>query len=248
MTRVNVVIPAYNEEERLPATLQAYQDYFYRELGEKSEFKSDFELYLVIVDDGSTDNTADLGRKFLAETGIKGEVISYGDNQGKGFAVRTGMLESPAAEFYYLADSDLASPWSTLVDMLENYSNTKYDCVIGSRALPESVIVTSGHRMVGGRLSNLLINSILGLGLADTQCGYKLFRVNCLPAFEAQKLTRWGFDFEVLFLIKKKLGLRVAEAPLHWANRDGSKVRFIDYFRTLRELIKVRFGSYPTFE
>jgi dolichyl-phosphate beta-glucosyltransferase len=233
--KLNIVIPAYNETGRLPETLNQLSDFL-----SDSELSSRYDIASYIVNDGSRDQTQELAEKLMEKFDLKGEVMSYQENKGKGYAVKFGMLHSREADFYYLADSDLASSWYTLNELVQVAEANNTDCVIGSRAVNSSEVDTVASRQISGRISNKLINLFLNLGIKDTQCGYKLFKKTCLPAFEKQKLNRFGFDFEILYLIKK-MGLKIEEVGISWENKTGSKVKPSDYLNTFRELIKVRF-------
>jgi dolichyl-phosphate beta-glucosyltransferase len=240
MAKINVIVPAYNEGERLSETLKAFSATF----NSQSPFSNAHDIYLYIVNDGSKDDTAALAAELLQKLGISGELLSYEINQGKGYAVRYGMLNSRPADYYYLADADLSSPWQTLENLYAAGQEQRADCIIGSRARPESKVDTAASRLISGRVSNLLIKLFLGLTISDTQCGYKLFSSKCLPAFQKQTLMRWGFDFEILYILEKVLHLKTLEVGITWKNKDGSKVKFKDYFRTFNELMTVRRNNY----
>ncbi len=240
--KINIIIPAYNESSRLPETIRAYYEYFFLDNG-KTDFAQKHDLYLNIINDGSFDNTEEIAWKLLKEYKLKGEVMGYDKNQGKGFAVKTGMLNTRKADYYYLADSDMSSSWATLQVLFNQIIKSQVDCVIGSRAMKDSITDTNLKRFISGRIGNILINMFLKLGLKDTQCGYKLFSKTCLPAFQKQILFGWGFDFENLYIIKN-MGLQIIEKGIEWENRIGSKVKFTDYFLTIKELIKVKRHDY----
>ncbi len=247
--KLNVIIPAYNEQNRIGNTLRGLAAYI------KTAPKG-LQIETYIVDDGSQDSTAKVVKQLTTELGINFHILSYGKNRGKGYAVKFGMLQSQPAHYYYLADADMSSPWYTITELLAaaqggslgdpqqggSEQASGYDCVIGSRATADARVSSIGSRKISGRISNLIIRGALGLSIKDTQCGYKLFKSTCIPAFKAQILDRFGFDFEILYLIKK-LGLSTLEKGIAWEHRDESKVRFSDYFRTFSELLKVR--TYP---
>jgi dolichyl-phosphate beta-glucosyltransferase len=240
--KINVIIPAYNEEPRISKTLKTYHSYFYGP-STQSNVGKNCDLRLYVINDGSTDKTAKITEKILKELDMPSEMIDSHPNKGKGYAVKYGMLNSRPADLYYLADADLSSEWNVLDQLLEVLTSKDYDCVIGSRAIVNSETKTSAHRLISGRASNFLINIFLNLGFQDTQCGYKLFTKKSLKAFEAQRINRWGFDFEILYLLKK-LKYKVTEIGIKWENREGSHVKFKDYFATLKQLIKVRTTKY----
>lgn len=242
MLRLNIVIPAYNEEKRLPLTLSE----FGAVLEKLEQRQIDPRVY--IIDDGSKDRTGAAAQALAKEHKLPLQVLDYGENRGKGAAVKHGMLNSRPAELYYLADADYSADWEQMLKLIEKIEErddgARYDCVIGSRATADAQVSTQFSRKFSGRASNFLIRLVLGLNFADTQCGYKLFRSSCLPAFKLQKIDRFGFDFEVLYLLDK-LNLSVKEVGIKWENREGSKVKPSDYLKTFSQLLKVRFGSYP---
>jgi|GEM_PF-2047777 len=246
---LNIIIPAYNEAKRLPTTLRALAAY----LGtlntldtsidtDHDGIQDQFDVEVFIVNDGSKDETNLVSRQLLESFKLKGGVLGYHHNQGKGWAVRTGMLESRSADLYFLADADLASPWSVLGEFLEALGDKKAHVVIGSRTNERQVKV-SLPRKIFAHLSNLVIRLLLGLRYPDTQCGYKLFTPAALKAFKMQKIKRWGFDFEILYLLSR-LGLKTVPLEITWSSKEGSKVSASSYFFTLLELFKVRFNKY----
>ncbi|MFW5702429.1 MAG: glycosyltransferase [Candidatus Dojkabacteria bacterium] len=233
--RLNIVIPSYNEEQRLPKTLNALADF------RKMFVQRGIEFRVYIVNDGSKDRTAQVASVLIEQLQLPAKILEYGENRGKGGAVKFGMLNSEPADYYYLADADLSADWTQCLVLLDKIDG--YDAAIGSRVANGAKVETVFSRKFSGRLSNLLIKLVLGLKYGDTQCGYKLFKHNCLEVFSMQKIERFGFDFEILYLMKK-LGLKTKEVGIVWENREGSKVKPIDYLRTLHQLLKVRFGSY----
>lgn len=243
--KINIIIPAYNEESRLEDTLEAFQKTFYSDKADEqcSNFAKQHDLALYVINDGSADNTEQLAVRLLSQYGLRGKVLGYDINRGKGHAVRHGVLHSREADCYYLADSDLSASWDVLIELFEVLDQTDADCVVGSRATQGAEVSTKFSRKFAGRLSNFLINIVLHTGVKDTQCGYKLFRNNCLPAFQAQILNRYGYDFELLYLLRKLNG-KIVEHGIRWTNKSGSKVKPIDFFRTLYELWRVRTNNY----
>ena len=226
---LSVVIPAYNEETRLPATLQRVWDYL-------QSNACDSEI--VVVDDGSTDGTREVVRAFGEGKPVR--LLTPG-HQGKGGAVRSGML---AAEGRYalMTDADLSTPMEDLAGLLAA-AEEGYDVAIGSRALRDSVLEVRQprYRELMGRTGNLLIQAFLLPGLHDTQCGFKLFRRDAArEVFSRSVMDGVSFDIEVLYLARR-LGYRIKEVPVHWAHRSGSKVRLVrDYGATLLDLGRIR--------
>lgn len=223
---LSVVIPAYNEEKRIKPTLKKIVSY----LEEKK-----WEYEIIVVDDGSQDQTSEIVN-FLSFPKIR--LIRHPHNLGKGAAVRTGVLK---ARFPYIlfTDADLSTPISEIEKFLPQIN--KYDILIGSRALKKSIIIRPQpfFKVWLGRLGNLLIRLFLSLKIQDTQCGFKLYKSEIKEIFKKIKILKWGFDFEVLFLAKKK-GLTIQEIPIIWYNNPETKFKAKDYFQTLIDLIKVR--------
>lgn len=228
---VSVVIPAYNEERRLPPTLIDIIDFFDRK-GCKYE--------VIVVDDGSSDNTSEVVRKFER---VRSEVrlIQLPKNQGKGHAVRLGVLNSHGARILF-ADADGATPIAE-VDRLMAALDGGADIAIGSRAIAsdDTKVSTSLHRKILGRAFNRCVNVILLPNISDTQCGFKLFsRKAGLFLFRKQTSDRFSFDVELLFLAHK-VGLSIAEVPINWRNVPGSKVNLaLDAMMMFRDVFRFR--------
>jgi glycosyltransferase involved in cell wall biosynthesis len=237
MKNLNIIIPVFNEERRIGTTLHALDKFLDSEKG--AELLKDYHISLYIVNDGSVDTTCNILEAYENPKLDKYRTLYYPKNRGKGFAVHFGMLYSGQADYYYLADADLASPWSTMGTLLRTAEEGKFNCVIGSRAGRGKLFNRSLLRDLLGKGGNLLIRSVLGLNLNDTQCGYKLFDKNCLQAFEDQAVWRWGYDFEILYLIDK-MGLKIKEVPIEWKDKMGSKLKFSHYTQTLKELFAVK--------
>lgn len=234
---LSVIIPAYNEEGRLPLSLRKIADY----LGEAPRRP----VEILIVNDGSSDATAAVARQLahkLEGPDLSVRVLDNAGNRGKGYSVRRGMLEG-RHEWLLLTDADLSSPIEELDKLERAVSNGSFDVAIGSRALDRSLIGVHQpwFRETMGRIFNLAVRLTTGLGFADTQCGFKLFRREAAhKIFSRQLLERFGFDVEVLYLAKK-LGIRVAEVPVRWDHVEGTKVSmmagadaFLDGWRVRR--------------
>lgn len=211
---LSVVVPAFDEEHRIAPTLLATVLWL-------RDRAVPFEL--IVVDDGSRDDTARVVRE-LAEA--HGEIVLHRlpENRGKGAAVRAGMLRARGA-WALFEDADGATPIVEL-DRLLVAAADGADVVIGSRALaaPDVVVERRAGRHLAGRLFAWLVNRLAVGGVADTQCGFKLFRAQAARSvFSQQRLDRFGFDVEVLFLARR-LGLRVAEVAVNWNDVQGSKV------------------------
>lgn len=227
---VSLVIPAYNEEKRLPFILEAAVNYF-------KGAKFDYEI--IVVDDGSKDNTLAVIDKYRAVL-PQMQVIKSEGNRGKGAAVKKGMLAAKG-DFCVFADADNSTPLEELEKFLL-YFNNGYDVVVGSRGMKESEIAISQpwYKMMLGKLGNQLIQHLLGLKIQDTQCGFKGFsRKATEMIFKCQTVSGWAFDVEIL-LLAKKFGLEIKEIPVCWLNSPDSKVAWPDYFLVLKEIFKIK--------
>lgn len=228
---VTVVVPAYNEEKRIGEALKQIRD---------ALEATGLQFEIIPVDDGSRDTTREI-MDLYARDDQRIRPVSYSPNRGKGHAVRRGMLASRGSLLLF-TDCDLSTPLAELPRFLQ--LARQYDIVVASRALPTSIIPVRQpfHRRVLGTLSRWLVAHVLGLDIRDTQCGFKLFRRRALGLFKKQKIDGFGFDFEILFLAKQE-GFSVKEVGVTWQNGSGSKVRLLDFPRTLLELIRVRQNS-----
>lgn len=230
MRSVSIVIPAYNEERRLPGTLAAILSY----LNSK-----DFAFReVVVVDDGSTDNTA---RLVEACTDPCVRLVRNPGNRGKGYAVRNGVLNARGA-WILVTDADLSAPIADLDRLLEAAAQTGARIVIGSRALDPSLVTVHqpAAREYAGRVFNLVMHVVTGLPFKDTQCGFKLFEAEAArEIFSRQKIDGFGFDVEALFIAKLR-GLPTIEVPVHWANVEGTKVSFLRGLDAFLDLLRVR--------
>ncbi|HUO34464.1 MAG TPA: dolichyl-phosphate beta-glucosyltransferase [Candidatus Acidoferrum sp.] len=233
---LSIIIPAYNEEARLPRTLGRIRDY----LDEQGLGPAAVEI--LVVDDGSKDGTARVAEEMRKEFSSL-RVISNGENRGKGYSVRHGMLEA-RGRLALFTDADLSSPieeWRKLRRAIEN----GFDGAIGSRAVDRSLIAVhqSPLRELAGIIFNRFVRLMTGLSFHDTQCGFKAFdRKKSRVIFEQQRIERFGFDPEILFLAKRH-GLKVSEVPVRWAHDPATKVHVIsDSLRMFGDLIYIRWN------
>ena len=231
---VSVVIPAYDEATRLC-----------RSLGHVAAcLRSHSAAELLVVDDGSTDGTAEIAEHCLETegSGLAWRVLRLPFNRGKGFAVRQGLLAShaPVAVF---SDADLSTPITELPKLVDLISDGHCDLAFGSRALDRRLIETPQpfYRDRAGRAFNAALRLATGLPFHDTQCGFKAFRMAvCRPILESATVDGFGFDVELLF-VAHRAGLRLREIPVRWRHEEGSKVRLSrDGPRMLADIAIVR--------
>lgn len=231
---LGVVIPAYNEANRIADTLHRIHEYLSAQ---------PYTWRVVVVDDGSSDSTADIARAILEPAG--GLVLSYAPNRGKGHAVRYGMLRTEA-RYLLFSDADLATPIEE-VERLWAAIKEGADIAIASRDVPGSHLVRrqSPLREMGGKLFNRCVQLLAVPGIRDTQCGFKLFTCDAAKRiFRLCTIDNFSFDVEVLY-IARKLGYRIAEVPVTWRHQEGSKVRFLrDGLRMLKTLFVIRATRY----
>jgi glycosyltransferase involved in cell wall biosynthesis len=231
---LSIIVPAYNEGERLGKSLRTILAYL-NEYAPQSE--------LIVVDDGSTDETAETARVELGECqNVRSSVISYKSNLGKGRAVRLGLLAS-RGDIALFTDADLSTPITETPKLVDPIAHGECDVAFGSRALDRSLIGVhqSWRREQGGRIFNLAVRLATGLPFWDTQCGFKAFRMSvCRPLVEGATIDRFGFDVELLY-IAYRAGLRLKEVPVRWDHAEGSKVNFAsDSMRMLSEVGRIR--------
>ena len=231
---LSVIIPAYNEAARLGKTLRVLVDYV-------SQNVPDGEV--IVVDDGSSDHTADLARQVFEDSkGVRTSVISYKSNLGKGRAVRLGLLAA-RSDIALFSDADFSTPITEAPKLVDPIVNGQYDVTFGSRALDRALIGVhqSWRREQGGRVFNLVVRLATGMPFWDTQCGFKAFRMSvCRPLIEAATVDRFGFDVELLYLAFRA-GLRLKEIPVRWDHYEGSKITlFTDSFKMVNEVNLIR--------
>lgn len=222
---VSIVIPAYNEEQRLPGSLKTLLDYL-QQHGPPAE--------ILVVDDGSRDRTSEI-------VPSPARVLRNDANHGKGYAVRQGMLAAKG-EFRVFMDADLSVPPSELPKVLAHLKDG-YDVVIGSRRAPGAKVDATArpYRRVMGRIFNRFVKAFALGGLHDTQCGFKGFRKGAAEElFARQKLDGFAFDVEILYLAHK-LGFRTLEIPVEWVDSETTKIRpVLDAALMFKDLLRIR--------
>jgi dolichyl-phosphate beta-glucosyltransferase len=220
---LSIVIPAYNEEKRLPGTLHRVIEWLRQRGLDFSE--------IVVVDDGSRDNTVGVAEE---RSGVR--VLRNPGNRGKGYAVRHGMLDARG-------DWILSTPIEDADTLYQAAIESSAAIAIGSRAIDRSLVSVhqSGFREWGGRAFNVVMRLVTGLGFHDTQCGFKLYRRDAAQTvFSRQKLDGFSFDVEDLYLARKA-GLKAIEVPVRWANVEGTKVSMGQAIKSFTDLVKIRF-------
>jgi dolichyl-phosphate beta-glucosyltransferase len=230
----SIVIPAYNESVRLGATLEKVLAYL-RAQGWDAE--------VIVVNDGSRDNTAEIVRSFAARNPALRLVENPG-NRGKGYSVRNGMLHA-RGEIVLFSDADLSSPIEEATKLFAAL-DAGADIAIGSRWLRAETQTQRQplHRQIFGRVFNLLLRVTLGLKFKDTQCGFKAFKQRAVQTiFPLQKIERWGFDPEILFLARK-FHFKVEEVAVLWGHSGGTRIHpLIDGSRMFQEMLHIRWND-----
>ncbi|MGD0506336.1 MAG: dolichyl-phosphate beta-glucosyltransferase [Terriglobales bacterium] len=225
------VIPAYNESSRIRPTLDALL---------RHAHEQNWDAEILVVNDGSRDDTAQIVREY-GKLHPQILLVENPGNRGKGYSVRNGMLHA-RGDICLFTDADLSSP-VTEAQKLFDAIGRGADIAIGSRWLRVELQTERQplYRQVFGRIFNLVLRVILGLRFADTQCGFKAFRRDAAQRiFPLQKIERWGFDPEILFLARRA-GLRVEEVPVLWAHSEGTRLHpFRDGLRMFVEVLRIR--------
>jgi glycosyltransferase involved in cell wall biosynthesis len=212
---LSIIIPAYNEEHRLPNTLEQVFSFLQTQA---------YSVEVIVVENGSQDRTLEIARSLTDHhEGLR--VLKAGE-RGKGLAVRLGMLEA-CGEYRFMCDTDLSMPISEINRFLPP-SLTDFDIAIASREAPGAIRFNEPqYRHLGGRAVNMMIRLLALPGLHDTQCGFKCFRASIAEElFHFQTLTGWSFDIELLYLARKR-GYRVAEIPIQWYFNPESKLNVV---------------------
>lgn len=230
---ISIVVPAFNEAGRIEDSIREI-DAFIR--------RSPWSFEVIVVDDGSTDDTADIVSRFQLSCL---RLLRNNGNRGKGYTVRQGVLAAKG-KYVLFTDADLSAPIEEAEKLLDAVAQQKGDVIIGSRAVDRSYIERHQPRFreLAGILFNIMVRFLLGLNVRDTQCGFKLFdREKTRRIFEQLTTLGFGFDPEVLFLAKR-FGLRVCEVPVRWSHSEGSKVRVLqDSIRMFLDLVRIRWNA-----
>jgi dolichyl-phosphate beta-glucosyltransferase len=231
---VTLIVPAYNEGARLRQSLGAILEYLNAQ---------PYYCEVIVVDDGSTDETAAVVKSALFVRGrVWLRLLRLAPNRGKGYAVRSGLLaaRAPIAVF---TDADLSTPVTELPKLVDPIARGLCDVAFGSRAVNRRLIGIHQPwmREMAGRAFNLLVRAATRLPFSDTQCGFKAFRMDvCRTLLQAATIDRFGFDVELLY-VAYRAGLRLLEIPVQWNHADGSKVSMrSDSLRMIRDLALIR--------
>lgn len=234
---LSIVVPAFEESARLGDSLREMVAY----LQDKN-----ISGEIIVVDDGSGDDTAEVAEKAFAEfptdNGVDTRVIRYEKNRGKGYAVKTGLLAAKG-DVGLFSDADLATPIGELHKLVDPIRAGEFDVTFGSRALDRSLIGTHQpwRREQGGKVFNYIVKKSTGMPFWDTQCGFKAFNMEKFrPLLGVMTIERFGFDVEYLY-VAHLAGLRLKEIPVRWNDVAGSKLSvFRDTHRTVREVRLIR--------
>ena len=229
-TYLTMLIPAYNEESRIGETLEGMVGYFKNK---------DVRTEILVVDDGSTDGTRQVVKSFKGDE-VPVRLIGYQENQGKGFAIKTGMLEAQGT-YVLFADADMSTP----VEMFERFEPhlaKGADVVIGTRKTEGAYVGRHQpfYREIMGKVFTSLSNTILGLQVSDFTCGFKCFHRRTIePVFGVQRISGWSYDTEILFIAKIK-GFAIQEVPVEWFNDEATRVKlWKNVFTCLIELFEI---------
>jgi len=231
--KATLVIPAYNESSRIENCVRSVAHWAHARPG-------GWDWEIILVDDGSTDDTVARARRFAAEEKLALQVLSYGANRGKGCAIRTGVLAS-TGDPVLVSDTDLSTPLSEWVKLAERLPT--HPIAIGSRAMEQALVGKRQpfYRQLMGRTFNRFVRLFTVHGIGDTQCGFKLFRGDLArELFRSARIDRFAYDVEILYIAQQR-GIPIAEIPVVWINSPESKVAVVrDSLRMLRDLPRIR--------
>jgi len=230
---LSIIVPAYNEEKRLPESLPQIIHFLQRQ---------PYKAEVIVVDDGSVDRTADVVRQFQSEAPFL--ILHQVEHGGKGHAVKAGMLHA-RGEYLFLCDSDLSMPIEEVSKFLPPVLEC-YDIAIASREIAGARRYNEPlYRHLMGRVFNLIVRLFAVRGIQDTQAGFKCFRREAaMQIFPLQRIKGWGFDVECLFIAQRR-GMRIVEVPINWYYKERSQVRpLYDTWRMLMEVLRVRLNAW----
>jgi len=214
---ISIIIPGYNEEKRILATLRALVEFCGR----------NFQEYeIIFVDDGSTDKTLALVNTFAPTSHL--QVIRLSKNRGKGYAVKTGMLRAHG-QYRFFTDADLPYAPNCFFSAMEIFNSPGCDMVVGARDLPNShdITVPDRHRTIASRVFSLILNSLLKIDVKDTQCGFKGFTEEAAKKIFTKSTVRgYAFDVEI-FILARKFGFNITKIPLNLVRSEGTSIRIM---------------------
>lgn len=220
MKSLSIIVPCYNEGEKLLLNISKIKNFIFETF---SEEKLDFEI--IIVNDGSTDNSKNIFEKFCKEDDYC-KLATYDKNRGKGFAVKKG-IELSSKDIVVFMDADLSTELTALIDVFKFIDN--YDIVVGSRRHPESVLVKKQGkcRRVLGKTCSIITNNLMSFNISDTQCGFKAFKGDTARKIvEKQTIEGFAFDVELLYIASLN-SYSIKEIPVIWENDEDSRVRLV---------------------
>lgn len=226
---LSIVVPAYNEEARLPASLQAIAEFVEQQA---------YPVEVIVVDNNSTDSTQAIAQEFASEQPYIR--VLFEKTQGKGAAVRTGMLAA-RGQYRFVCDADLSMPIEEVQKFLPPQLSG-YDIAIASREAPGAVRYNEPwYRHLMGRVFNTIVRLFAVPGFQDTQCGFKMFRDDVAESvFPLQTMNGWSFDVEVLYAAQRR-GYRIVEVPINWYYKDNTRIHPIrDSINMFAEVFKIR--------
>jgi dolichyl-phosphate beta-glucosyltransferase len=231
---ISIIIPAFNEEDRLEASIVEVLSYVK---------DTNLDAEVIVVDDGSSDKTSEITKSvFSRSQNVKTLLINYDKNKGKGFAVKKGLLAANG-DIGVFMDADLSTPISEIQKLIQPIIYGEQDVTFGSRALNRELIGNrqSWQREQSGKVFNLIVRMLTGLPFCDTQCGFKAFKMSKFRSLlDLMTIERFGFDVEFLYVANFK-GLRLKEVPVRWNHCDGTKVSAIrDSHRMFNEVRQIR--------
>jgi dolichyl-phosphate beta-glucosyltransferase len=230
---LSIVVPAYNEAARIGDSLRAVCDYV---------TAAEVDAEVLVVDDGSTDDTAAVATRILQKRGIEHRILTGRPNRGKGYTVREGG-QAARKEWTLMTDADLSTPIAEVDRLLAAAAEGGYSLVMGSRALPDSRIGVrqTWLRQNMGRTFNLMVRLLTGLEIRDTQCGFKLWRTRTVaPLLPDLRVDGFAWDVELL-MVAKRAGLTMTEVPVEWNDAVGTKVGLLsDPLRMIRDILRIR--------